>query len=275
MDAVATGAALYLVYTYPEYLNPWKLSALYWIAGGIVIRAAIAFYDHLVIFLIDSVFKNRLLPTRTTGKPVRYVELDTKSVIYLTINAVNEWIFVQQFCHFIWHSPDVSLDWREIGFFNTVGALWIIFFVMDVVYAPVHHLLHMPFLYPLIHKHHHRQHFPVRGYLDAGNVHPIEHSFGVVCNWVASLAAVHAPTGVHGVALFAFFNIHAALAMLNHSPYDVKFNIIPGGLLEYNVAHHEMHHRKFTVNYAQYSMWYDYAAKTYAPYEGPTTAKQL
>jgi len=64
--------------------------------------------------------------------------------------------------------------------------------------------------------------------------------------------------------------------MLNHSPYDVEFDIIPFGLLTYSVANHEMHHRKFTVNYGQYSMWYDHLMKTFASYEGPmTSAKQL
>ena len=73
-----------------------------------------------------------------------------------------------------------------------------------------------------------------------------------------------------------FFNIHAALAMLNHSPYDVEFDIIPFGILKYSVANHEMHHRKFSVNYAQYSMFYDHLMKTFALYEGPTDiAKKL
>jgi hypothetical protein len=29
-------------------------------------------------------------------------------------------------------------------------------------------------VYPYVHKHHHRQILPKRGYLDAGNEHPIE-----------------------------------------------------------------------------------------------------
>lgn len=273
LDATTASFVLVLVYYRPELFNPWQLNAWQWMAGAAGIRAAISFYDHLVIFLIDSVFKSRLLPTRTTGKPVRYVTLDTKSLVFLSINAVHEWVFVQRFCYYIWHSPNVSLEWKDIGFLNTVGALWVMFVVLDICYAPCHHVLHLPAMYPLIHKHHHRQHFPTRGYLDAGNEHPIEHVLGVMCTWGASLAAVHGPTGVHGVTLFLFFNIHAALAMLNHSPYDVSFDLIPGGILQYQVAYHEMHHRKFTVNYAQYCMWYDFAMKTFAPYEGP--AKEI
>jgi sterol desaturase/sphingolipid hydroxylase (fatty acid hydroxylase superfamily) len=231
----------------------------------LVVRAAIAFYDHLVVFVVDTVCRHRLLPTRTADRPVRYVELDVPSMIYLTINAVHEWIFVQRLCHYMWYSPDVSLDVDDIGFVNTVGALGIMFVVLDVCYAPCHHLLHLPKLYPLIHKHHHRQHYPTRGYLDAGNEHPIEHFVGVCSTWASVLTAVSL-VNAHAVVIFLFFNVHAALAMLNHSPYDVAF----GG---YSVANHEMHHRKFTVNYAQYSMLYDHVMGTFAPYEGP--AKKL
>jgi len=270
LDTVTTSIVLALVYYRPELFNPWKFNTWQWWLGGILLRAAIVFYDHLVFFLLETIFKSRLLPTRLTDTPVRYVELDTKSKIFLTVNAIHEWIFVQNFCHFIWYSPNVSLEWNTIGFSNTIGALWVIFIVLDIVYSPCHHIMHMPFMYPLIHKHHHRQHFPTRGYLDAGNEHPIEHLIGVTSIWLASMAACYGPTGVHGITLFFFFNIHATLAMLNHSPYDVTFDIIPGGILQYSVGHHEMHHRKFTVNYAQYCMFYDFAMKTFTPYEGPT-----
>ncbi|KAG7348592.1 fatty acid hydroxylase superfamily protein [Nitzschia inconspicua] len=261
LDTVTTLSVAYFLYQRPEFLNPWNLNVWQWILGGLCIRAAIAFYDHLVVFLVDSVFRNKLLPTRTTGRPVRYVELDYQSIIYLTINAIHEWVFVQRLCHFIWYSPHVSLNVDDIGLTNTVGALVIMFIVLDVCYAPCHHLLHLPAVYPLVHKHHHRQHFPTRGYLDAGNEHPIEHWVGVLCTWASVLSAVHL-VKAHAIVLFAFFNIHAALAMLNHSPYDVQF-------FGYSVANHEMHHRKFTVNYAQYSMMYDHLMGTFAPYEGP------
>jgi sterol desaturase/sphingolipid hydroxylase (fatty acid hydroxylase superfamily) len=268
LDATTTGAVLGLLYYNPDFFNPWHLKIWEWFLGAMLIRAAILFYDHLVVFMVDTIFKNNLLPTRTTGKPVRYVELDTKSLVYLSINSLHEWVFVQRLCHFLWYSPDVPLVSSEISLLNTFGALSVMFIVLDTLYAPCHHILHMPRLYPLIHKHHHRQHFPTRGYLDAGNEHPLEHVVGVMSIWGAVLAAVYGPTGAHACTLFVFFNIHAALAMLNHSPYNVEFSLVPG-LVKYSVGNHEMHHRKFTVNYAQYCMWYDHAVQSFAPYEGP------
>jgi len=273
LDGITTCVVGSLIYFKPSLFNPWELSALQWIVGGILIRGAIAFYDHLVVYVIDSICQENFLPTRTTGKPVRYVTLDTKSVVFLSINAFDEWVFVQRLCHFIWYSPSVSLNMNEISLVNTIGAIYVMFIVIDIIYAPCHHILHMPWCYKYIHKHHHRQHFPTRGYLDAGNEHPIEHIVGIMCTWGAVLAAVYGPTGAHGVTLFIFFNIHAALAMLNHSPYDVEFTIIPG-IMKYSVANHEMHHRKYTINYAQYCMWYDHFMNTYRNYEGPPSVRK-
>jgi len=273
LDTCTTCAVGTLLYYKPEFFNPWDLNLFHWVLGGFAIRFAVNFYDHLVVFAVDSIFSHKLLPTRTTGKPVRYVTLDTQSMIFLSINAIHEWIFVQRLCHYIWFSPDVSLEIENIGLLNTIGALWTMFIVLDICYAPCHHILHMPSIYPLIHKHHHRQHFPTRGYLDAGNEHPIEHVIGVLCTLAAVRTAVYV-ANAHALVIFLFFNIHAALAMLNHSPYDVEFDIIPFGIVQYSVANHEMHHRKFTINYAQYCMWYDHLVKTFGRYEGPMS-KQI
>jgi len=264
VDSSSVIFVAFFFYNHPKWFNPWGFSALQWVVGGILIRGAIAFYDHLVVAIIEWC-SAELLPTRTTGKAVRYVSLDVKSFFFLSINSVHEWIFVQRLCHYIWYSPDVSKDFSEVGAVNTIVSLYVMFVVLDVIYAPCHHILHMPKLYPLIHKHHHRQHFPTRGYLDAGNEHPVEHVIGVSCTWAAVITAVHT-TGAHATTIFIFFNIHAALAMLNHSPYNVEWNVLG---LKYSVGNHEMHHRMFTVNYAQYCMWYDYVAGTFTYYEGP------
>jgi sterol desaturase/sphingolipid hydroxylase (fatty acid hydroxylase superfamily) len=165
-------------------------------------------------------------------------------------------------CHFMWHSPLVKLQLSELGLLNTFPALYMIFLAQDLVYAPLHRFMHWRPVYPLVHKHHHRQIYPTRGYADAANEHPIEHMIGVACAWAGIFGAAYT-TGVHAATLFVFFNIHAALAMLNHSPYDVEFSYLG---FTYSVKAHEMHHRKFTMNYAQYFMFWDRVMGTFRPY---------
>mmetsp|Transcript_16098 Transcript_16098/g.32192 ORF Transcript_16098/g.32192 Transcript_16098/m.32192 type:complete len:401 (-) Transcript_16098:196-1398(-) len=341
LDSATTLFVLYFLYHNPNYLNPWSLpNATLWLGGFILIRCAIAFYDHLVVCLIDSCFKCKVLPTREPGAPpVRYVELDTRSLVYLCLNAFNEYAFVMRLTHYLSQGgmfQALPLKLSEVSLGNTLLALGIIFVSMDMLYAPLHHLMHLPSLYPLIHKHHHRQHFPTRGYLDAGNEHPIEHMIGIICVWFAlmtaelmmpsllclgdklwyedaGLSVLSSPSewvrggGVHAITAFIFFQLHATLAMMNHSPYDVQFSLpligstklfgketqpvkciekIPwvglrlrrlviGEWFHYSVGYHEMHHRKFNFNYGQYCMWYDLWMGTFLEYEGPLRAKEL
>jgi len=293
----------------------------------------IVFYDHFVVLLIERYCHGRVLPTRQSGAPpVRYICLDARSVAYLSLNAFNEYAFVMRLTYYLWRGGRGKiLPWKltQLTVWNTAIAMGIMFVSMDVLYAPLHHLLHLPALYPLIHKHHHRQHFPARGYLDAGNEHPIEHMIGVMCTWFAvSVAEALLPTcklwlemvkghrsgtisevgeftewirggGVHALTVFFFFQFHAALAMLNHSPYDVTFSLplvgsssifgtdnkfmggnflkrlLTGQWFEYSVRHHEMHHRKFNCNYGQYCMFYDRWMGSFLEYEGPMTAVEL
>jgi len=277
LNGCTTIGTIWFLKTNPQFANPWGISTEHWWLGYLIIRLALTFYDWLVIFGIEWVLgedkEKRLLPTRTLSeKPVRNVPLDSLSYVFMFLNSFNEWIFVQRLCFFLWHDDSVAKSLSELNIWNTVFALAVIFIVNDIFYAPSHHLMHKPFLYPLIHQHHHRQIFPTNGYYDAGNEHPIEHLLGTLCIWAGILAA-NKVTGAHAFTIFMYFNIHAALAMLNHSPYNLEFEAL-GGWIQYSVGNHEMHHRKFTVNYAQYVMWYDHFMKTYSEYQGPSRIQQ-
>ena len=310
-----------------------------WMFGFIFIRLGVLFYDHIVVLLIEKCVKSKVLPTREPGAPpVRYVSLDTRSFVYLFLNSFNEYTFVMRLTHYLWQGGHQQLmTWKlsQMTIGNTIIALGIMFISMDLLYAPLHHALHLPSLYPLVHKHHHRQHYPTRGYLDAGNEHPIEHMIGVICTWFAvCVSETFLPTcimwfervmenglsgvmdsgdvwtqggGVHAFTVILFFQFHAALACMNHSPYNVQFSlpligsarlfgpenkllkwldevtyvgkdvkkIITGQWFEYSVGHHEMHHRKFNFNYGQYCMFYDKWMGTFLEYEGPMSAAEL
>jgi sterol desaturase/sphingolipid hydroxylase (fatty acid hydroxylase superfamily) len=341
LDSVAAIFVLVYLHRNPSYLNPWNIqSAKLWALGFACIRLGVLFYDHLVVFVIENIACGELLPTRRPGAPpVRFVGLDSRSIAYLSLNSLNEYAFVMRLTRYLWlggHGGSLSWKLADLTPWNTAVALGIMFVSMDAMYAPLHHLMHLPALYPLVHKHHHRQHYPARGYLDAGNEHPIEHMIGVICTWFAVCASeVLLPTcgmwlgriktggfgglweiggadlikggGVHALTVMLFFQFHAALACMNHSPYDVRFSLpfigsaslfgsenqvvqsvdganctgnwlrkmITGQWFQYSVEHHEMHHRKFNFNYGQYCMFYDLWMGTFIEYEGPLSAAQL
>ena len=157
---------------------------------------------------------------------------------------------------------DGRVERGELGLWNTAPALFLVFAIDDAFYAPTHKLMHNYRLYPYIHKHHHRQWLPARGYTDAGNEHPLEQVLGLSCLW-ATLQIVARLTGLHAATIVVHFTLYAALAMLNHTGCDVRVKL-PG--FEYTVGAHEMHHRQPNCNMAQYFMFWDKLMGTYKPY---------
>ena len=82
-------------------------------------------------------------------------------------------------CQFVWESPLVSWDTSATTIALAPLSLFLIFALDDLIYAPTHRFMHWGPVYWIIHKHHHKQKFPVRGYFDAANETPIEQLLGL------------------------------------------------------------------------------------------------
>ncbi len=108
----------------------------------------------------------------------------------------------------------------------------------------------------LVHKHHHQQHAPSRGNVDAVNVHPFEFVVGEYTH----LAALALVPSAHALTVLVFIVLGGALASLNHTRADVVVGPV------YSVKVHDLHHRIPTVNYGQYTMLWDRIFRTYQPY---------
>lgn len=181
---------------------------------------------------------------------------------FLTINAVIEYVFTYQIVMLAYSSPLIIWGNHNLTLCNTLAALPFIFVVDDLLYAPMHRFMHWRPVYWMVHKHHHKQAFPIRGYFDAANESPIEQVLGLSCVWI-TLHVVPAITGIHVYTLFVFFVLYAATAMLNHTAYDVKGL----GAYGYSSGAHEMHHRLPNCNYGQNFMVWDMLMGTYRPYQ--------
>ena len=113
--------------------------------------------------------------------------------------------------------------------------------------------MHWPPLYKHVHKHHHRNTFPARGYIDGANEHPLEQLIALSLHWIA-LYIVAYTTGLHVAAVAAHLLLKAAGACFNHTGYDLRLNFLG---IDYSVRAHEMHHRHPQKNFAQYVMFWD------------------
>jgi len=162
-----------------------------------------------------------LLPSRVP-QPIRKDRpLDGISYFFLGCNQIVDLTFTQNLAHLLWTTPDIVWGWQHVTLSNTVVAFAALFLIDDFFYYWAHRWMHHPLFYKHVHKHHHRQVLPKRGYSDGINVHPLEAIIGLGLVWT-TLYIVRVSLGLHFVTASIFFTIYALCAILNHTPYDVR-----------------------------------------------------
>lgn len=250
-------------------LNPWGLSAgtLLWlyVTMRLAIFVGLETIAHLICSLLPKL-PSREGPTQPYQHPV-----DSRDLVYLFVNSFIEFIFAANLVFFGWHSLLVDRTPESLGLLNTVGAVWMILVCDDMLYAPIHRLMHLPAVYKYVHKHHHRNTFPSRGYVDGANEHPFEQMIAMSLHWTA-LHITARTTGLHAAAILAHLVIKALGAIFNHTGSDLQFRVLG---IDYASGAHEMHHRKPNKNFAQYVMFWDRLMGTYVPYEVPGGKKNV
>ena len=234
--------------TFAALVNPCGLSATSLALLFVLKCVLLALLDKLVASLVYG--HARPLPFRAAHPNVKgLVMLEWIDYMYLAINSWVEFVFAMQLCCFVaGAAPAPGIAWRiaDVGWLNTAPALWLLFAVDDALYAPCHRLMHWKLFYPYVHKHHHRQTLPRRGYLDAGNEHPAEQLIGLGALWL-TLHIVARTAGLHVGTIVVHFLCYATLAVLNHTDRDVHFGLLG---FDYSVGTHEMHHRHPNCNMA-------------------------
>eukprot|EP01061_Rhynchopus_euleeides_P000038 TRINITY_DN10037_c0_g1_i1.p1 TRINITY_DN10037_c0_g1~~TRINITY_DN10037_c0_g1_i1.p1 ORF type:complete len:277 (+),score=110.40 TRINITY_DN10037_c0_g1_i1:209-1039(+) len=149
-----------------------------------------------------------------------------------------------------WHAV-----WRPLVVSDVAAVplqLLVLFAIYEFFYYWFHRFLHVPAVYPLLHKHHHQQHAPFRGNIDAINTHPIEYIVGDY-DHLFSLYLLACAVPVHVLTAVLFVVIGGYFASLNHTRYNVMLHP-----WVFAVGAHDVHHRiDVRSNYGQYVMIWD------------------
>jgi sterol desaturase/sphingolipid hydroxylase (fatty acid hydroxylase superfamily) len=253
---------LLLLSTLTSITNPLHLTLFEWLALCLLKSIAEFFLDTIVSFILEFINQPKLASRLNPEKSKGLEALRKIDYFFLFLNTFIETTFVMNLFHYVLFEAPTSMN--ELTMLNSVGAIYLCFLIDDAIYYVGHRTLHLPFIYPYVHKHHHINPYPKRGYWDAANENPIEQVIGLGCVWI-SLQICAATVGFHGIAAIAFFAIYATLAIINHMPYDVRFGIFGLG---YSAAAHESHHVLLRGNYAQNTMVFDQMLGTFLPYKG-------
>jgi len=250
-------------------VNPWELGAAAWFGCYLAMRFVTSVGLEGFVSLLCRLLPK--MPSRTGPTPPYQHAVGARDVTYLFINSFIEFVFASNIAFFAWHSPLVGRAPECLGLLNSFGGVWMLLVCDDMLYAPMHRLMHWPPVYKYVHKHHHRNIFPTRGYVDGANEHPVEQICSMLLHWSA-MRIVAATTGLHAAAVVGHLALKAMGAVFNHTGADLQLRFLG---IDYSVRAHEMHHRKPNANFAQYVMFWDRLMGTHVPYEVPGGGKKV
>lgn len=169
----------------------------------------------------------------------------------------------------IWASSavDWALEKSAFTFSNTVIGFLAVFCLADFVYYVGHRVVHgNPVLYNFIHKHHHGEPLPIRGWFDTCNAHPTDFFYTgfstspVSVLWLMPFLGVR----IHIVTVAIMMYTVMFVGALGHSRLDFNLGF-------FNTRFHAGHHSMFKYNYAQNIELWDRLFGTYK--ELPVPAK--
>jgi sterol desaturase/sphingolipid hydroxylase (fatty acid hydroxylase superfamily) len=263
-------AILRWLFAYPGYILPWNLfyaavavgvwlyltpSALTmqtfapgWIAFVLARNACLvllffgAFHLRLYIRKAQSkAFKynpkwpdvgNRTFLFRDQTRDNMFWTLASGVPIWTAYEVVTLWVFANGYV------PWVSWDAHPV---YLAVLMLLIPLLREVHFYLVHRLLHVPVLYRMAHRLHHRNTNP--GPWSGLSMHPVEHLLyfsGVLIHWVVPSHPVHA----------LFHLVHAGLSPVpGHTGFE-KVVVGKGGVVDTECYAHYLHHKYFECNYA-------------------------
>lgn len=238
------------------------------LAFAVIVYIGFGFFDYVLVPLTAVLTGHRILPDKARRNTV----LTMKDKIIVQVNRLVTVLFlyhmVQLGCNDSLYSAEDLLSaapsWqtaaraiaKNLAIFVLVYFPAVIVFY-DFFYALFHRALHLEWLYPHIHKHHHLQYTPWRGNVDAINTHPIEYIVGEYNHlwslyWVAKFSTKVFGYQPHAVFVLVYIVVAGLLSTLNHTRVDARIPYI------YNVWWHDLHHRVPPSNYGQYTMLWDW-----------------
>lgn len=160
-----------------------------------------------MIFLIGNspwgmeLLGDRDLPHgRTTGKPLGFTDYSYIWFNRLVMLPFISFLIVKCVCN----SSAIVWDMDALNWKNGFGMFVVVFSLSDFTYYVSHRIVHkVPWLYSFVHKHHHGESEPIRGWADTCNAHPTDFFYTAFCTSPLSTLWLMPAGSTHIVAIAA------------------------------------------------------------------------
>jgi len=204
------------------------------------------------------------------GRILKDEDLGLADYGFVLINKCITCLYLYHAVHFFRDADWLTGKREDLNIVNSLCAFLFALGVYDSIYVPFHRALHLPGLYALIHKHHHKQINPFRALYDGINVHPFEFICGeylhLLSLWTVGQLLGHVGMKFHVAGIVAFLLFTASLAPLNHTRFTIRVPFLC------DTRTHDTHHKYPRSNYCQYVPWWDHLYGSFIPYNRDTAA---
>ena len=199
-----------------------------------------------------TMFANALAPLRIQKIPFSSAQL-WREIGYSMLTVV---IFGIMAAAIVWLTggllnptvPSTTAEWLWAGFMVPVALL-----LHDFYFYWMHRAVHLPKIYPLVHRVHHLSTNPSA--LSAFAFHPLEAILEA-----AGVIAIIAVLPMPAPSLIAFGLLAFVFNVMGHLGYELapkSFLVSSVGCWLNSATSHNTHHRKFRVNYGLYTLIWD------------------
>lgn len=165
-------------------------------------------------------------------------------------------------CVFEWQKSDITriyLDIETYGYLYFVLSILLMIFVHDTYFYWTHRLMHLPKLFELIHKTHHRSHNPTPW--TAFSFHPLE---AIISVGIIPIIVFLIPC--HPFALFSFLSAMTFVNVIGHLGYETfpkRITTHKLGKWQNTSTNHNIHHQRSKYNFGLYFTFWDRVMNTY------------
>jgi len=153
--------------------------------------------------------------------------------------------------------PGADSVFEAITVWNSLFAFICVFALSDLVYYIGHRIVHAnPALYSFVHKHHHGEAYPQRGWADTCNAHPTDFFYTGFSTSPMSVLWLMPAGSVHIATIACLLYVNMFVGALGHSRLDID-------IWFFRTRFHAGHHAMFKYNYAQNIELWDRLFGTY------------
>jgi sterol desaturase/sphingolipid hydroxylase (fatty acid hydroxylase superfamily) len=229
--------------------NPLDLTIAEWLMGLVGTQFGLLVLDRITMcwaarYTAASIVDARHVWTNAdTGRVVINMFVAQMFLMHC-VRLVNGWPTIE--APGLWSSGEFAL--------RTVAGVYALFFADDMLYTPLHRIMHARPVYAWVHAAHHAQAAPHRGCWDAVNETGIEQASALLLHLTA-IRAVHATIGLTAWSVGVHLLLKTVGSCLNHVDASCRVNLGMGVRLD--PAYHRTHHSRRVVHYAQFVPWCD------------------